>query len=221
MQLLERTLIAVRDAAVVDRCIVISNAAPHLAMARAFGVMAVSELRPAQTGRPSEPAPSPEVGVDPLNVALRQAAEVAVRGGATELLILHADLVRITAGAIDEMVRALPDGPAVVLAPDHRHKGTNALLMRPPLVIPFLFGPGSFAAHRRMAETLRVPLLVHDSPTLAEDLDTPDDLTLLDALDSAASRAPRGTGRSRRSKRGENTPGQALADEPIRAATLV
>jgi 2-phospho-L-lactate guanylyltransferase len=159
--------------------------------------------------------------MDPLNAALRQAAEVAVRGGATELLILHADLVRVSAQAIDEMVRILPDGPAVVVAPDRRHQGTNAMLMRPPLVIPFLFGRGSFAAHHRMAEVLNIPLLVHDSPELAEDLDTPDDLTLLDVLDSAASSAGRRTGRVRRAKTTENGPAQRLSDEPVCSTTLV
>jgi 2-phospho-L-lactate guanylyltransferase len=221
MQLLERTLIAVRDATVVDRCIVISNAAPHLAMARAFGVMAVSELRSTHADRPPKPAPGREAGMDPLNAALCQAAEVAVRGGATELLILHADLVRINAAAIDEMVRTLPDGPAVVLAPDRRHKGTNAMLLRPPLVIPFLFGPGSFAAHCRTADALQVPLLVHDSPALAEDLDTPDDLTLLDVLESTATRATHRQSRAHRPQSGDNAPVQRRSEEPVCSTTLV
>jgi 2-phospho-L-lactate guanylyltransferase len=221
MQLLERTLIAVRDATVVDRCIVISSAAPHLAMARAFGVMAVSELRTIHMDRPPEPGPGREGGMDPLNAALRQAAEVAVRGGATELLILHADLVRINAVAIDEMVRTVPAGPAVVLAPDSRHTGTNAMLLRPPLVIPFQFGPGSFAAHCRTADALRVPLLVHDSPALAEDLDTPDDLTLLDVLDSAATRATHRQGRARRPQARDNASAQRRSEEPVCSTTLV
>ncbi len=221
MQLLERTLIAVRDSAAIDRCIVISKAAPHLAMARTFGVIAVSELRAGREDGPIETESGPETKADPLNAALRQAAEVAMRGGATELLILHADLVRIDARAIDEMARALPAGPAVVLAPDHRHKGTNALLMRPPLVIPFLFGPGSFAKHRQMADLLGVSLVVHESPALAEDLDTPDDLTLLDALDSAASRGVSGTGQVRRAKSAENAAAPLRLDEPVRSTTVV
>jgi 2-phospho-L-lactate/phosphoenolpyruvate guanylyltransferase len=220
MQLLERTLIAVRDATVIDRCIVISKAAPHLAMARVYGMIAVSELRAGRAEGPAEAEPAREVGADPLNAALRQAAEVAVRGGATGLLILHADLVRINAGAIDEMVRAVPDGPAVVLAPDHGHRGTNALLMRPPSVIPFLFGPDSFAAHRHMADLLGIPLVVHDSPALAEDLDTPDDLTLLNLLDAPTSRSTRGTGRARRSNPIEKA-ARRRSEQSVRSTTLV
>jgi 2-phospho-L-lactate/phosphoenolpyruvate guanylyltransferase len=221
MQLLERTLIAVRDATRVDRCIVISKAAPHLAMARAFGVIAVSELRGGQEDRPAASMPASEAGTDPLNAALRQAAEVAVRGGATELLILHADLVRINAAAIDEMVRTLPDGPAVILAPDRRHKGTNAMLLRPPSVIPFQFGPGSFAAHQRTADALHIPLVVHDNPALAEDIDTPDDLTLLDVLDSAATRVAHRPSRARGPQSGDNAPAQPRSEEPVCSTTPV
>lgn len=77
------------------------------------------------------------------------------------------------------MVGAIPEGPGMVLAPDRHFTGTNALLMRPPMVVPFLFGPGSFAAHQHMAQMLHIPMVVHESPSLAGDLDTPDDLDYL------------------------------------------
>jgi 2-phospho-L-lactate/phosphoenolpyruvate guanylyltransferase len=196
MQLLERTLLAVREATLVDRCLVISNAAPHLAMARAYGAVAVSELRTPRESNAALPVSDP--AAEPLNAALRQAAEVAVRGGATALLVLHADLVEVSAPTIDDMVRAMPAGPGVVLAPDRRRVGTNALLTRPPQIIPFAFGPGSFEAHRRLAEALGITLVVHESPGLADDLDTPDDLTLPAAremLVTGAACGPRPTSR--------------------------
>ena len=185
MQLLERTLRAVSEATRVDRCLVVSSAAPHLALARDYGAVAVHELRP--SGPTVSAVPIRMVAQegasyptsDPLNAALRQAAEVAIRGGATALLILHADLLLISTAAIDKMVEALPEGPGLVLAPDRHFTGTNALLMRPPMAIPFLFGPGSFAAHQRMAQALHIPMVVHESPALAGDLDTPDDLDYL------------------------------------------
>lgn len=186
MQLLEHTLREVREAALVDRCLVVSSAAPQLAMARRFGAVAVHELR----SLPARPPASSTT--DPLNAALRQAAEVAVRGGATALLVLHADLLLLGAGVIDTMVRALPQGQGVVLAPDRHQTGTNALLMRPPLAIPFLFGPGSFAAHRRLAEALQVPLVIHESAALASDLDTPEDLAFLSASAHPAAPGPGG-----------------------------
>ncbi|HVA90340.1 MAG TPA: 2-phospho-L-lactate guanylyltransferase [Chloroflexota bacterium] len=185
MQLLEHTLRAASAATRVDRCLVVSSAAPHLALARDYGAVAVHELRASRTGasqgsgRWGVEAPPAKTTGDPLNAALRQAAEVAIRGGAAALLILHADLLLISAEAIDGMVRALPEGPGLVLAPDRHFTGTNALLMRPPMAIPFLFGPGSFDAHQRLAGALHVPLVVHESLALAGDLDTPDDLAYL------------------------------------------
>ena len=185
MQLLERTLRAASEATRVDRCLVVSSAAPHLALARDYGAVAVHELRASgPTVSPIRTRWAAEGGAanptsDPLNAALRQAAEVAIRGGATALLVLHADLLLISASAVDEMVEVIPEGPGLVLAPDRHFTGTNALLMRPPMVIPFLFGSGSFAAHQGMAQALHIPMVVHESPSLAGDLDTPDDLDYL------------------------------------------
>ncbi|MGH2387024.1 MAG: hypothetical protein ACRDIE_02380, partial [Chloroflexota bacterium] len=156
-----------------------------------------------------------------LNAALRQAAEIAVRGGARALLVLHADLVGISAAAIDEMVRAMPEGPGVVLAPDRRRVGTNALLTRPPLAIPFLFGPGSFEAHRRLAEALDVPLVVHDSPALADDLDTPDDLALLTAREPAVTRAARGARHSPRPRGVATSSSRLVSDARARSTSTV
>ncbi len=54
----------------------------------------------------------------------------------------------------------------VVASPDRFEDGTNALLMRPPGVIPYALGPGSFKRHvararrrsRRPAEELGQPV---------------------------------------------------------------
>ncbi len=199
MQLLDQTLRATSAARLVDRCLVISSAAPQLALARDFGAVAVHELHtPRITASQTSnvwhaEALSAKAAGAPLNAALRQAAEVAIRGGAAALLILPSDLLLISAEAIDGMVRALPEGPGLVLAPDRHLSGTNALLMRPPMVIPFLFGPESFDAHQRLAGALHVPLVVHESLALAGDLDTPDDLAYLgqSALLSGDWREPR------------------------------
>jgi 2-phospho-L-lactate guanylyltransferase len=49
------------------------------------------------------------------------------------------------------------------------------LLVRPPGLIPFAFGPDSFAAHCAAARAAGVQPVVHRSPTIALDLDTPED----------------------------------------------
>jgi 2-phospho-L-lactate guanylyltransferase len=65
--------------------------------------------------------------------------------------------------------------PAVVLAPCRRRRGTNALLLHPPQLIPFTFGPDSFEAHRQAAQALGLEPVIYESPAVAFDLDTPED----------------------------------------------
>ena len=67
----------------------------------------------------------------------------------------------------------------MVIAPSH-DGGTNALWLQPPQAIPFAYGPNSFERHCHLAEKANIPYTVLDSPTLAFDLDWPDDLERLE-----------------------------------------
>ena len=66
----------------------------------------------------------------------------------------------------------------VVVAPDRREEGTNALLVKPPGLIEFAFGVGSFARHLRLAAQAGAHVREYRSPTLALDVDLPEDLEL-------------------------------------------
>jgi 2-phospho-L-lactate guanylyltransferase len=68
--------------------------------------------------------------------------------------------------------------PILVIAPCRHRTGTNALLLRPPGLIPFAFGPDSFAAHCAAARAAGVEPVVHRANSLAFDLDTPEDWEL-------------------------------------------
>lgn len=70
---------------------------------------------------------------------------------------------------------ALRVTPSLVIAPCRHATGTNALLMRPPGLIPFTFGPGSFAAHCAAARAVSVEPVIYRAETIAFDIDTPDD----------------------------------------------
>jgi 2-phospho-L-lactate guanylyltransferase (CobY/MobA/RfbA family) len=50
--------------------------------------------------------------------------------------------------------------------------------MRPPNLIPFLFGPDSFAAHCAAARAAGVEPLIYRADSIAFDLDTPEDWEL-------------------------------------------
>ena len=126
-----------------------------------------------------------EAGADPLlqkssglNPALEEARGWAVAGGATALLIFPADLPLLRApdvGAVLETAEGAEE-PLVVLSPDAAGTGTNALLLRPPHVLPFLFGPNSFEAHLKAAREEGILPKVCERTRLAFDLDTVDDL---------------------------------------------
>jgi len=74
----------------------------------------------------------------------------------------------------------------VAIGPDRAGTGTNALALRPPGVINFRFGTGSFAAHAAEVERAGVPCVAVNRAGLAFDLDTPEDLARWLELGDAA-----------------------------------
>ena len=121
-----------------------------------------------------------------LNPALTQAARFAQDQGASRLLVLPTDLPRLVAADLETMLAlssvARVGNPfpraALVIAPCRRGTGTNVLLLRPPDIIPFAFGPRSFAAHCAAAHNAGVEPIVYRSDRVAFDLDTPEDWEL-------------------------------------------
>ncbi len=113
-----------------------------------------------------------------LNEALTQAAMHVAARGAEALLVLPADLPLVTPRDVDALVAVLGTEPSVVFAAS-RDGGTNALLVRPPLALPFLYGANSLARHMEAAQQRGVRVEIVQSPGLTLDVDQPDDLTLL------------------------------------------
>ncbi len=113
----------------------------------------------------------------PLNRSLSDALAWADTRGYQAALILPADLPRLSAQDIEHMwrlSRALPP-PVVIIAADHRGEGTNALLLRPPHIIPLAFGQGSFTRHVIQAYQANASVYLYTSPGVLHDLDTPED----------------------------------------------
>ncbi len=127
-----------------------------------------------------------------LNEGLADGRAWARELGASALLVVPADLPAIGPGELERVLGAARDRLAasraagrpatalVALVPDRAGQGTNLLLLAPPGAIPFLFGPGSRAAHAAAAADLGAAYLELDGP-LALDLDTPDDLLAAEA----------------------------------------
>ena len=117
-----------------------------------------------------------------LNRGLREARDEALGAGADALLVLPIDLPMVSPEAIRAVLEPLADParPLVVIVPDRHGRGTNALLIAPPDAIEFGFGGDSRTAHVECAREAGARVVELAGP-LTLDLDTPDDLLLVEA----------------------------------------
>lgn len=160
-KLLERTLSTLKQAQGIAGILVISRDNKALTLARRFKVQTVQES-----------------GTPELNDALARAAQLVGTWNARSVLILASDIPLMTVQDIEAMI-SLADQPEImVIASDRHEQGTNALLLRPPGLVPFCYGENSFHAHVAEAQKLGAAVHVFRSPTLALDVDTPADLDL-------------------------------------------
>jgi 2-phospho-L-lactate guanylyltransferase len=119
-----------------------------------------------------------------LNAGIREARDDAIAGGADAVMIVPIDLPLVSPAALAQLVAPLGvvgQRPLVVLAPDRHHRGTNGLLLAPPDAIEPSFGGDSRAAHEACARDAGARYVELDGP-LSLDLDTPDDLLLVESL---------------------------------------
>ncbi|MEP6469337.1 MAG: 2-phospho-L-lactate guanylyltransferase [Chloroflexota bacterium] len=121
-----------------------------------------------------------------LNHGLDQARGNALADGIQTLGVLHGDLPNLAPDDVRALLQAVADDRGVAIAPDRAGIGSNGLALRPPGVIGFRFGPGSFAAHRAEAEAVGLTPIIVERPGLAFDLDTPQDLARWLELGDAA-----------------------------------
>jgi 2-phospho-L-lactate guanylyltransferase len=153
------TLTAIPD---IEHVLVISRDQAALALAREYGARTVQEH-----------------GAPQLNIALARATIVARTYATRGVLILPADLPLITPEDIQTLLARAVDPPVVVISPDRRRQGTNALLVCPAGVIEYAFGPGSFQRHCTRARLAGAHLEICELPSLALDMDLPEDLELV------------------------------------------
>lgn len=154
------TLMALSE---IEHVLVVSRDPEALALAREHGARTVLE-----NGTPG------------LNIALTRATIVAKTHVTRGVLILPADLPLITPEDVYALLERASDPPVVVIAPDRRREGTNALLVCPAGLIEYRFGPGSFQRHCELALEAGARLEVCELPSLALDMDLPEDLDELE-----------------------------------------
>ena len=110
------------------------------------------------------------------NPALTAAALYELQQGATALLTISADLPLLQVHDVQQLVDTSKFYD-VVIASSQDGSGTNALLTRPPLALPYLFGINSRYRHQHEAERLNLRCNIQSSLGLALDIDTIDDVT--------------------------------------------
>lgn len=111
------------------------------------------------------------------NPALHVAATRELAKGAAALLTISADLPLLHVHDVQGMVERSREH-AVVLAPSWDGTGTNALLTRPPLALPYVFGPGSLQSYLAEARKWQLSSILYNNIGIALDIDTIDDLEL-------------------------------------------
>jgi 2-phospho-L-lactate/phosphoenolpyruvate guanylyltransferase len=96
------------------------------------------------------------------------------------VLLVPGDAPMIDAVEVDQLLaRTEADGIAVGIVADRHGTGTNALVLAPPDALAPSFGPDSLARHVAAAEEASVSHRLEHAPSLAHDVDTPDDLAAL------------------------------------------
>jgi 2-phospho-L-lactate guanylyltransferase len=136
-----------------------------------------------------------EVLRDPADPGHSEAATLGVVRakalGAACAALLPGDCPLLDPAELDEALGRAREGRVGVIG-DRHGTGTNGLVLAPPDSISPAFGPGSRARHLELAADRGLEGAVEELPSLALDLDTPDDLQALRsrlAADPAA--APR------------------------------
>lgn len=161
-QLLTHTLETLKAIPEIEHVLVISRDPAALSLARSRGARTVQEK-----------------GTPELNIALARATIVARNYSTSGVLIVPADLPLITPEDVRAMLDLAQDPPVVVLAPDRHRQGTNALLVCPVGLIDYDFGPGSFLRHSERARQAGARLEICELPSIALDMDLPEDLELV------------------------------------------
>jgi 2-phospho-L-lactate/phosphoenolpyruvate guanylyltransferase len=135
-----------------------------------------------------------EVLQDPVDRGHSEAATLgiirALSHGAECTALLPGDCPLLDPAELDGALERMHAGRVAVI-PDRHGTGTNGLLLAPADAIGPAFGPGSAERHRERAETAGYEHATEALPSLALDLDTPDDLAALtDVLAAEPQRAP-------------------------------
>jgi 2-phospho-L-lactate guanylyltransferase len=104
-------------------------------------------------------------------------ARAAMADGAERVAMLPVDCPMLDVEEVDARMGRSPR--TVLIVPDRHGTGTNALVLDPPDVFMPVFGPDSCSRHVSRARAAGISFALEEVESLATDLDTPEDMSLL------------------------------------------
>jgi len=159
--LLNRSINCLKQVQEIDQIIIISHDPAVLSLSREFGVKTLQENRNTN-----------------LNNALRKATQAAKAFNATKLLIIPADLPFMMPEDLISMIYKSKSAPEIIIAPDRKMYGTNALFINPTGILDYDFGQWSFKKHIEQAERKKISVVIYNNDRLGFDLDLPEDMAI-------------------------------------------
>ena len=113
------------------------------------------------------------------NPAAERGIGEAIEAGAERVLLVPGDCPMLDPVELEELLTRPAHERSALIVPDRHGTGTNALLLVPPQALAPAFGPGSCQRHLENARAADASPEIVEVPTLALDVDTPEDLALL------------------------------------------
>lgn len=164
-------LIALRRAAAVDSVIVVTPDHVAQRIGAGYGAEVIEES---------------DAGHDDAghSEAAQRGIDHAVTLGAERVLLVPGDCPLLDPDELDSLAGRRTRAGSVLVVPDRHGTGTNALLITPPDAFTPSFGEGSHDRHLEQARAAGLTAESVSLPSLALDVDTPEDLAVLtDALE--------------------------------------
>jgi 2-phospho-L-lactate guanylyltransferase len=159
--MLEDVLRAMRGSRLLDRFFVVTSDENAIELAKSLGAEIIKETK--QEGE---------------SASVDYASKIYKNMGAQSVLVIPGDAPLITHEDVDFILEKEKPYPSVILVPARDEMGTNAILRKPPDVIPSRFGYDSLKKHINEARQRNIPYEVHNLPRVALDVDEPEDLAL-------------------------------------------
>ncbi len=113
-----------------------------------------------------------------MNRALDRGIDILKRNNVESAIILPSDLPLVTAREIQVMIKMGSDSKGMVIAPDRKKLGTNAIFYHSLEKVDFEFGPMSYEKHLKSAKANGIKVCIFESDTFGLDIDLPEDLMI-------------------------------------------